>query len=204
MIKLAAILVLLPGLASAQALLNSFSTISMQRCLAAVEQGRPARGGTMFTGEPKAGLLPEDMFNPITFWVTNDDRIYLTVDAKGNCAVGDTLAAQDTDAHDTARRRFDAWGAEEVKAGRYIDANLAEETLSYRRTFVSTGWSGTPILVTLVSDPDAGLLALVAERSEVVTDDPDAPSAREDGSAPSNMLEKKEDIGADVNAGNSL
>lgn len=195
---------------SSQSLLNSFSTIAMQRCLAAVETGTAPRTRTLFSGEPTEGVLPEDIFAPIASWLTSDDRIYISVDARGSCAVGDTQAATDARAHETARRRFEAWGQEEANAGRYIDTNLAEETLAYRRTFVSTGWSGTPILVTLVSDAEAGLLALVAERSEVVVDDPEDPLPEgEDADAEpkepsSNLLEKDPEAGDDVNSENSL
>jgi len=190
------------SVAQAQSLLNSFTTIALQRCLAAIEAGSPPRARTLFPGEPKAGLLPETMFSPIGHWLTPDDRIYLSIDARGNCAVGDTRASDDAQAHEGAIRRFDAWASKETSEGRYVDTNLAEESFAYRKTFVSTGWSEAPILVTLVSDQAAGLLALVVEKSDIITDDPGEIPSSEDGEGSS--LEESPQTGSELNLDNSL
>lgn len=184
-----------PPAAAAQALLNNFFTVAMQRCVAAVETGTAPRFRTLFSGTPTAGTLPEDMFAPSGYWLTADGRIFLTTDRLGNCAVGDTLAAEDAQAHLSAISKFTAWIEKETNAARYTDTGLQETQLDYRRTVVSTGWSKDPILVTLVSDRASGILALIAERSPIITDDgpsnenpPD--DAASPGSPSSNLLNK--------------
>ena len=169
-----------PPAAAAQALLNSFFTVAMQRCLAAVETGTAPRSRTLFPGTPAAGILPQTMFDAASYWMTADGRIYLAADPSGNCAAGDTLAGDDAQAHATAIAKFEAWFEKENAQGRYIDTGLEAGSLAYRRTVAATGWSGEPILVTLVSDPGAGLLALIAERSEIVPEtmvQPDDPAS---------------------------
>lgn len=151
--------------AGAQSLANSFATLALQRCVPAAERGAPPQVRALFPGEPVAGALPEGSFAPVATWLTSDGRIYVAVDAAGNCAVGDTQAAGNPAAHQNGIRRFETWAKAQVDGGRYLDSGLPDDRFAYSRTFVYREATSAPLLVSLISDPEAGILAVIAERA---------------------------------------
>ena len=191
MIRIAAIsiLLLIPGVAVAQSLANSLATVALQRCVAAAETGAAPKFRALFPGELPPDALPSDIFVPATSFFTSDGRIYLALDMRGNCAVGDLQADKDGNAHATAIRRFEAWAASQVADKRYLDSGLEETTYAYRRTFVFREPTNTPLLVSMISDQGAGILAVVAERA-VPVDGPAEPAGEIDTS-PNDIVDEE-------------
>lgn len=162
--RLATMLAVLSAMpAHAQSLANSLMTIALNTCVSAAEAGVTPRVRTLFPGEPVAGLPPSELFMPLATFLTSDGRVFVALDDRGNCAVGDT--ASTADAHTDAIRRFEAWATAEIAENRYLDSGLPQPEAGYHRTFVFREPTNSPLLVSLVSQPDVGVLAVIAERA---------------------------------------